>query len=322
MRLIINFSFKNKGIKAEKFPDEVIFDQEIKGRVLYNLISKENGINVNRLRLTVKPEEGSKSKDKVVVLKNTDVVSDYASDDRVHVFVKDLGPQISWKTVIFTEYLGPLIITPIFFFSMKQIYGVEESHSVNQWLVFIAIMLHFLKREYETLFVHRFSLATMPAFNLVKNCAHYWLLCGCLVSYFCFAPPSWAETGSKLDAILYKHTTIFPDNNLWSLCAAWLVAEGSNYAAHKNLASLRRPGTTERRIPYGYGFSNVSCPNYAFEFFGWVTLSCLSGNWAMAVFTIVGGLQMGVWAVKKHKRYLKEFPQYPKQRWAFIPYIV
>ena len=35
--------------------------------------------------------------------------------------------------------------------------------------------LHYAKRLLETLFVHRFSHATMPIFNLIKNCSYYWL---------------------------------------------------------------------------------------------------------------------------------------------------
>jgi len=34
---------------------------------------------------------------------------------------------------------------------------------------------HFLKREYETFFIHKFSRVTMPRSNLYKNCAYYWL---------------------------------------------------------------------------------------------------------------------------------------------------
>lgn len=34
--------------------------------------------------------------------------------------------------------------------------------------------IHYAKRLFETVFVHRFSHSTMPIMNLFKNCAYYW----------------------------------------------------------------------------------------------------------------------------------------------------
>lgn len=51
----------------------------------------------------------------------------------------------------------------------------------------IAVLLfvgHFLKREFETLFVHRFSNATMPIIRLAINCSHYW--CVFFLSHQCY----------------------------------------------------------------------------------------------------------------------------------------
>lgn len=126
-------------------------------------------------------------------------------------------------------------------------------------------------------------------------------------------------------------------------------AELSNLVTHLNLASLRPKGTKTRAIPRGYGFDRVSCANYWFETVAWGAFTGLTLNWAgafvplplspslsfslslrdcargtsadsrestaAALFSAVAVGQMYVWALKKHRRYRKEFgDKYPRGR--------
>jgi very-long-chain enoyl-CoA reductase len=53
---------------------------------------------------------------------------------------------------------------------------------------------HFLKREFESAYVHRFSNATMPLLNIYNNSAYYWGLIGLICYYLLhpeFTPPAW-----------------------------------------------------------------------------------------------------------------------------------
>lgn len=87
---------------------------------------------------------------------------------------KDLGRQISWKTVFHVEYAGPIIMHALCYYFGALVYGKEVQHSYTQTVAFWCVVGHYLKREYETHFIHRFSNATMPFFNVFKNSAHYW----------------------------------------------------------------------------------------------------------------------------------------------------
>nr|pir SC2 protein - Caenorhabditis briggsae (fragments) [Caenorhabditis briggsae] len=39
------------------------------------------------------------------------------------LYVRDLGPQIAWKTVFMAEYAGPLFVYPLFYLRPTFIYG-------------------------------------------------------------------------------------------------------------------------------------------------------------------------------------------------------
>lgn len=102
------------------------------------------------------------------------------------IFFKDLGPQVGWSTVFLAEYAGPLFTYLLFYPRPALIYGSTSATVGTDITVHVAMVcwtFHYAKRILETLFVHRFSHATMPLRNLFKNCSYYWGFAA-FVSYF------------------------------------------------------------------------------------------------------------------------------------------
>lgn len=149
----------------------------------------------------------------------------------------------------------------------------------------------------------------MPAFNIFKNSAHYWLLSGINIAYWVFRPDAPTATEHPNPVLLYGGLALY------------VIGELGNLNAHLILRGLRKPGTTERGIPQGLGFNLVTCPNYMFEVTSWVGVYLVSGlSWSVLLFIIVSTAQMYVWAKKKERRYRKEFgDQYKKKRFGIIP---
>lgn len=171
-------------------------------------------------------------------------------------------------------------------------------------------MLHYLKREYETMYVHRFSAASMPLRNVPKNCSHYWLLGGLALAYFSYGPVMPYISYASVSNPILNPVGV----------ALWIYAQSSNLGTHQRLAALRSPGGTERGIPQGYGFAWCTCPNYFFEILAWFGVLLITRSLATAAFLAVGGTQMYFWAVKKEKNYRKEFgDRYKKKRAVLIP---
>ncbi|EGG06148.1 uncharacterized protein MELLADRAFT_87292 [Melampsora larici-populina 98AG31] len=300
---------------------------------LKSIIKKSTKLDSIRQRLT--------TADKKVLDDDRKALSDYNILDGDEITFKDLGRQISWRTVFLIEYvrparlsilLGPLIIHPLFYFPnplSNQIYKGPVLHSTMQKSAFAMVMAHFVKRELETILVeqklvllkssinsvHRFSNATMPFRNIFKNSFHYWILSGVLL-----AIPIYGQNSSS-----YKLASTIFDSPAWlgSCLALWTYAELSNLTVHMHLRSLRPPGTKTRVLPYGYGFKLVHCPNYFFESLAWFAFTALTGSWASGLFLSVSTTQMSLWALKKSKTYKKEFgDQVPKTRKAIFPFIL
>jgi very-long-chain enoyl-CoA reductase len=241
---------------------------------------------------------------KTLLSNNDKLLKDYGVLDKMTVHVKDLGPQIGWRFTYVVEYVGPLLLVIFFFILM----GPKNTNS-TQKLSFIMSIFHYTKRIVESIFVHDFSNSTMPLKNLLINCTYYWIIYGVLCGYSLFNAN-------------YKEPE-FNSFIRYLFAFFFFSAEIKNLKCHLILKELKEKNRGEKGIPHGEGFEYVSCANYFWEFVAWLCFSIFVNLIPFYVFTLFGFLIMRNWAIKKHKDYLKNFPdRYPKNRKAIIPFLI
>ncbi|QDS73560.1 hypothetical protein FKW77_001046 [Venturia effusa] len=314
-------TIKPRGKPIKRLPKESTFASVDSTADLYKNIAAATRYSVHRLR--IKREDGT------LVPNDKSTTFDTAGlSASTTVSVKDLGPQIPWRTVFIVEYLGPILIYPAIYALRPYIYPYPSLSPSNippptdvQKLSMAVMLLHFIKREFETIFIHRFSSSTMPWTNIFKNSAHYWLLAGLNIAYWTNSPSSLAQASTltssspTISNLLATATPLTPIG-----LALFALGEVGNLYTHFVLKNLRPAGTTARGIPKGFGFGMVTCPNYMFEIVAWVGISLVTRSWATVLFVAVAGAQMGVWAKKKERRYRKEFgAEYEKKKFVMIP---
>jgi very-long-chain enoyl-CoA reductase len=265
--------------------------------------SKKISVHRQSLRLEAKGKS----------LKDSDTIESLDLRNGSKLYLRDLGPQIGWSTVFLAEYAGPLVVY-LWVYSRPWIfYGDVASAPISQTAHIAAACytIHYAKRLLETIFVHRFSHATMPISNLFKNCIYYWGFTAYVayhVNHPLFTSPSMVQVYAAL--------------------AGFIISELGNFSIHINLRNLRPPGTSVRKIPVPDAnpltilFNYVSCPNYTYEYLAWFSFSVMTQCIPAFLFALAGGYQMTVWALGKHRNYKKEFKDYPKRRKAIIPFIL
>lgn len=247
-------------------------------------------------------------------LKDEETLQNLGMRNGGKLYLKDLGPQIGWTTVFLAEYAGPLAIYLLVYSRPWIFYGSAANDApvhLTSHLAAACWTFHYAKRLFETVFIHRFSHATMPILNLFKNCSYYWLFTAYVayhVNHPQFTSPSAFQVFLGLGGFIFS--------------------EIGNLSIHIALRNLRPAGSKERKIPYPTGnpftqlFNFVSCPNYTYEFFSWFSFTVMTQCLPAGLFAAAGLYQMSVWAIGKHKNYKKEFPDYPRGRKAILPFVL
>jgi 3-oxo-5-alpha-steroid 4-dehydrogenase 1 len=85
------------------------------------------------------------------------------------------------------------------------------------------------------------------------------------------------------------------------------------------LIKLRPISGNGYKIPYGGLFKYVSCPNFFGEIISWAGFALVAFNLPALSFLIWVLINLITRALDHHRWYIKEFPEYPKERKAIIP---
>ena len=120
-------------------------------------------------------------------------------------------------------------------------------------------------------------------------------------------------------------------NELWLATPQFLIGisvfffgMALNKISDRQLARLgrSRDGDDGYKVPHGFAYRWVSCPNYLGEIIQWV-------GWAIATWSLAG-LVFAVWtmanlvprALAHHRWYRQTFADYPARRRALIPFLL
>jgi very-long-chain enoyl-CoA reductase len=200
--------------------------------------------------------------------------------------IKDYGWQISWCKVHIIEYLCAFIT---FLYMVNNFWRID----VLLWII------HYMKRLYESIYIHKFSAQTMPLKNLYKNTLYYGGA-GLILGYL-----------SNIEDLSFKNLV---NNTLYynNVIGLWILCQLGNGYCHYYLSTLRNDDNNnfKHMIPKNYLFQLVCCPNYTFEIMGWLLFALLSTSYNLyfivkLLFSFIGAYQMYVWSKGKHRRYKK-----------------
>lgn len=109
---------------------------------------------------------------------------------------------------------------------------------------------------------------------------------------------------------------------LWIGTAVFVGGWWLNGSSDRRLVRLRNTGDTGYQLPRGGAFRLVTCPNYLgeiIEWIGWALASHSPAALAFAVFTVANLVPR---AFAHHRWYRAEFPDYPPERKALIPFLL
>jgi 3-oxo-5-alpha-steroid 4-dehydrogenase 1 len=95
-----------------------------------------------------------------------------------------------------------------------------------------------------------------------------------------------------------------------------------NKIADEKLRRLRKGNSEGYVIPRGWLFSFISCPHYfgeMIEWGGWAVMTWSFPGLAFFIFTFANLFPR---AIASHKWYKQNFPDYPADRKAIIPFVI
>ncbi|KAL3652021.1 hypothetical protein CASFOL_001702 [Castilleja foliolosa] len=170
-----------------------------------------------------------------------------------------------------------------------------------------AVTLHFFKRLFEVLFVHKYS-GSMEVGAMVTIS----------LSYF-------VNAAGLIHNQHLMHSLSQPSIDLKGVgIPIFLIGIAGNYYHHYLLSKLRTTNSDNNKgykIPRGGLFGLVICPHYLFEIVGFVGISCISQTVYAVLYTVGTTFYLMGRSYATRKWYESKFEDFPVDVKALFPYV-
>lgn len=174
--------------------------------------------------------------------------------------------------------------------------------------------LHFIRRFSEVLFLHSYS--RKQTYLEAIGASIYYGLFGMLIGWAC---------NYRLNYFLPHPILFYPGIVIFA------IGEVGNCAHHVQLKLLKpeedhqHPSENTNAhphiLPTGLWFKYVSCPHYFFEIITWIGFFFATFVLPALLFVLATSITLVYYSRRNHLRYLHQFPDYPTERKALIPFL-
>ncbi|XP_071937469.1 uncharacterized protein [Coffea arabica] len=171
-------------------------------------------------------------------------------------------------------------------------------------LLRLALTIHFSKRVFEVLLIHKFSGGMEVEAAIIIS-----------FSYF-------ASTATMIYAQHLTYGLPEPPIDLkYAGILLFLLGISGNFYHHYLLSKLRTEGDKRYKIPQGGLFSLVICPHYLFEIFGFIGVSFIAQTLYAFSFTLGTLFLLMGRSFATRKWYRSKFDNFPENTKSLIPYV-
>jgi hypothetical protein len=112
------------------------------------------------------------------------------------------------------------------------------------------------------------------------------------------------------------------DPRLWVGVTVFATGYAINKRADRMLLTLRAPGETGYKIPRGWLYERISCPNYLGEILEWTGWAIATWSLPGLAFALYTAANVGPRALANHRWYRETFEDYPAERKALVPFLL
>ena len=210
-----------------------------------------------------------------------------------------------WGILINNRLAWIIMESPVLFLVMYLVLPKISSLNIVAWILFLLFTAHYVNRTFVFPFKIKVSSKKMPL-GVILLAIIFNLFNGFFIGYYLGNYASY-ETSWLLSIPFITGAIMFS------------IGAYINWRSDSLLIGIRKEGFSGYKIPRGFLFERVSCPNHFGEMIEWSGYALMSFNLPALAFAVWTFANLIPRALAHHKWYKSYFEDYPKNRKAWLP---